>query len=99
MTSEQEQVQELAAAVLFMMMKQMIDSGVPHPKALRAASVELLQGTYGSGVWKELGMNTRTVERWRAELREALAQAPEISDAPPASVIDSFGRLASKKAG
>jgi aminoglycoside phosphotransferase (APT) family kinase protein len=99
MTSEQEQVQELAAAVLFMMMKQMIDSGVPHLKALRAASVELLQGTYGSAVWKELGMNTRTVERWRAELREALAQAPGIADAPPPAVLESWVRLSTKKAG
>lgn len=99
MTAEQDQVQELAAAVLFMMMKQMIDSGVPHLKALRAASVELLQGTYGSAVWKELGMNTRTVERWRAELRQALGDAPGIAEAPPASVMESFGRLSAKKAG
>lgn len=99
MSTDSDQLQELAAAVLFMMMKQMIDSGVPHLKALRAASVELLQGTYGSDVWKELGMNPRTVERWRAELREALAQAPGIADAPPPAVMESFGRLSSKKAG
>jgi hypothetical protein len=99
MSAEIDQAQEVAAAVLFMTMKQMIDSGVPHLKALRAATVELLQGTYGSAVWKELGMNTRTVERWRAELREAMAQAPEISDEPPAAALESFGRLTSKKAG
>lgn len=98
MSAEQDQVQELAAAVLFMMMKQMIDSGVPHLKALRAATVELLQGTYGSAVWKELGMSTRTVERWRADLRQALDEAPGIAEEPPASVLESFGRL-TKKAG
>lgn len=85
--------QEAAAAVLFAGMKMMVSRGVPTAKAMRAVVVEVLQGTYGSAVWKELGVPSRTIERWRAELRESLALAPEIEDEPPAAVIQAFERL------
>lgn len=90
---EDDVVQALVAAVLFAGMKMMVSRGVPPAKALRAVAVEILQGTYGSGVWKELNVATRTIERWRAELREALALAPEIEEQPPAAVIEAFLRL------
>ena len=94
---EENQAQEIAAAVFFMMLKQMTDRGIPHLKALCAASVELLQGTYGTAVWKELGMNQRTVERWRQETRAALALSPEIEDVPPAAAMESLMRLTANR--
>lgn len=90
-------VQEMVAAVLFAGMKMMVGRGVPPAKALRAVAVEVLQGTYGSAVWKELNVASRTIERWRAELREILALAPEIEEEPPAAVIEAFLRLAKKE--
>lgn len=95
--SVDDQMQELVAAALFAGMKMMVDRGISPSKALRAVAVEYLQETYGSQVWKELEVPSRTIERWRAELREALELAPRIEDEPPASVIAAFERLQAKR--
>lgn len=95
----EDQMQAIAAAILFVQMKIMVDRDIPPAKALRAVAVEILQSQYGSDVWKELGVATRTIERWRSELRHALAAAPDIEDQMPASVQEAFERLTAKKAG
>lgn len=94
---DETEVEQAAAAVLFASMKMMVSRGVPPAKALRACAVEILQGAYGSQVWEELEVPKRTIERWRAELRQSLALAPEIEDEPPAAVIEAFQRLTQKK--
>lgn len=94
---DETEVEQAAAAVLFASMKMMVSRGVPPAKALRACAVEILQGAYGSQVWEELKVPKRTIERWRAELRQSLALAPEIEDEPPAAVIEAFQRLTQKK--
>ena len=93
------EIEGVTAAVLFMQMKMMVDRDVPPAKALRAVTVSILQSQYGSDVWKELGVATRTIERWRSEIRESLAAAPQIEGELPASVQEAFLRLTAKKAG
>lgn len=92
-----DKVQELVAGVLFASMKMMVSRGVPPAKALRACAVEILQGTYGSQVWEELNVPKRTIERWRAELRQSLALESEIEDEAPAAFIEALERLTQKK--
>lgn len=91
--TQDERDQALVAACLVGPIMMMTARGVPVQKALRLVTVEILQGTYGNQVWKELGMNQRTIDRWRQERRELFDAAPDIEDQPPAAVVEAFERL------
>lgn len=91
--TQDDQFQAMVAAALVGPIMMMTARGVPVQKALRLVTVEILQGTYGNQVWKELGMNQRTIDRWRQERRELFDSGPEIEDEPPAAVLEAFERL------
>jgi transposase-like protein len=92
----QDDVRDFVAVALFAGLKMSVDAGVPVQKALRAVVVEYLQESLGSQVWKELGMNQRTVERWRQEYR-AVMQERDIEEEPPAEFIETLLRLQAAK--
>lgn len=89
----EEQIPEVMAAVMFAQLKMLTDREIPLLKAFRLVVIENLQGVYGDAVWSELGVPQRSIERYRAELREKLALMPPIEDVPPASVEEAFARL------
>lgn len=93
----EDQLRDFVTGMLFSGMKAATDRGVPPLKAMRALVAGYLEESLGTGVWKELGVPTRTAERWRRELREALAAAPEIEDEPPVEIVQAYLRLRAEK--
>jgi hypothetical protein len=93
-----EQLGDIVAGMLFVGVKVAVDNGVPAARAMRDIMAGYFQEAMGSAVWKELGVNQRTAERWRHEIREMLKVAPELeSDQPPAYVVESYERLRLQK--
>lgn len=95
--ASEDQLRDLVTGLLFSGMKAATDRGVPPLKAMRALVAGYFEESLGTGVWKELGVPTRTAERWRRELREALATAPEIEDEPPLEIVQAYLRLRTEK--
>lgn len=93
----EDQLRDLVTGMLFAGMKAATDRSMPPLKAMRAIVAGYFEESLGTGVWKELGVATRTAERWRQELREALAAAPEIEDEPPVEIVKTYLRLRAEK--
>lgn len=94
--SENDQFQTLVASSMLAGILMCTRQGMGANKAFRVVVVEYLQKEFGSKVWKEIGVPTRTAERWRREHRELLADAVIEDDLPP-DVLEVFQRLQGDK--
>ncbi len=95
--SPEDMVQEMVAAVLFTSMKMYTDRGITPQRAMRMVVQEHLQKTYGNQAWRELGIPMRTIERWRQENRQVMADLEPIEDEMPTEMLDVFARLNENK--
>lgn len=92
-----DQLQDVVTGMLFGGVKAATDHGVPPLKAIRGVVALYFEASLGSGVWNELGVPQRTAERWRRDVREVLAEAPEIEDGPAPEVLEAYARLKAQK--
>lgn len=94
--SENDQLQTLVASAMLSGILMCTQQGMTVNKAMRVVVVEYLQREFGPDVWKELGVATRTVERWRSEARDSLGNA-DIPEEPTSEVLEIFTRLVGGK--
>jgi hypothetical protein len=95
--ASQDQMDQVVAQMLFVGMKASADRGVPALKAMRAIMAGYLEQDLGTAVWKELGVPTRTAERWRREFREEMKGKREIEDEVPPEIVEAYVRLKLQK--
>ena len=88
-----------AGMMLLSMIESLKIAGVESQKAVRLATMSMLEGAFGRGVWDVVGVPAVTARRWRREIREL---ADVIPDEPPAEfvvkVIDLLAEEAKRKA-
>lgn len=95
--ASEAQMEQIVAQMLFVGMKASADRGVPALKAMRAIMAGYLEHDLGTAVWKELGVPTRTAERWRREFREEMQGKRELEDETPPEIIEAYVRLKLQK--
>jgi hypothetical protein len=82
----EELVGLVAGAVVFGMVRTLVDAGVKVSTALRLTSFLILDGTGGRGAVQSIGLSDRAARTTRAEIREAMA-AVELSDEMPPTYL------------
>lgn len=93
-----EQLAEIVAGLLFPGVKVATSHGLSPQQAIRGVVAHYFESALGRGVWKELGVAERTSARWRSEVRDVLAVAPEIQqDETPEDVQQAYLRLRAQK--
>lgn len=83
----QDQIDVYVGSMLLGIVKPLLDSGVSPSSALRFVSVMLIENAFGPAIFDELGVPQRTWMRWRAEVREHMANRPELAEDPPAEFV------------
>lgn len=90
--SVEDRFQETVAGALLAGILMLTREGMTPNKAMRVVVIEYLQNQFGSEVWKELGVASRTIDRWRAEAREHMADI-EVPEEIPHEILEIFIRL------
>lgn len=95
--ASEDQLGEIVTGMLYAGVKAATDQGVQPLKAIRGVVALYFQEYLGSAVWKELGVPQSTAERWRKDIREVLAEAPEIQEGPSDEMMMRYLQLRIQK--
>ena len=76
-----------AGMMLLAVIESLKVGGMEPQKAVRLATMVMLEGAFGRGVWDLVGIPSATGRRWRAEVR-ALDEAGLIPDEPSVDFME-----------
>lgn len=85
-------VGKAAGGTIFGMVRALVDRGLPVGTALRLAAFLVVDGSAGRGAVEAMGLSERAARKYRADIRQAMADGVE-DDVPPAYLAEWAGAV------